>query len=77
MAIDPRDLVNPIMVDTVIPGSVTALTDAEAPGKFIVKVQALAPDDPTSRHTFLFSLDRDDAMQLQKALSNALKGTAS
>ncbi|MGY4570492.1 hypothetical protein [Bradyrhizobium sp. USDA 3256] len=71
-----KEIVNPIFVEAT-PGSATALTDAEALGKFVVKIQAPAPDDPTSRHTFLFFLDRSDAMQLQKALSDALKGTAS
>jgi hypothetical protein len=74
LAINPKEIVKPVHIDTVIPKSPGVVTTDDRPGIFIVKIQA-APD-PTSLHTFLFHLSRSDATQLQRALSIALQGTA-
>jgi hypothetical protein len=76
VAISPTDILNPIHVDTVIPGSPSVITTDDRPGIFIVKIQAADPPDQTSLHTFLFHLNRSDAIQLQRALSVALQGTS-
>jgi len=72
----PYDIVNPIQIDTVTPMSVAALTDPQAPGKFVIKFQVSQPD-ATNLNTFLFYLDRIDAMILHESLSKCLKGTSS
>jgi hypothetical protein len=48
VAHNPRDIVNPIHVDTVIPGSPSVITTDDRPGIFIVKIQVAAPPDQTS-----------------------------
>ena len=73
---DFAEIINPVIVDSVVSGSVTIISSPDVPGKIIVKIQAMAPDDPTSRHTFLFYLDRPDAMKLHETLSLSLSGTA-
>ena len=72
----PRDIVNPIFVDTVVPGSATILTDGEnLPGKIVLKIQFTMPPE-TSPGTFLFPIDPADARQLQKALNACLASTS-
>ena len=68
----PFDIVNPILIDTVVPSSVAAVSDPEAfPGKIVVKLQTVDPDGTTLR-TFLFPLDLLDATILRESLSKQL-----
>jgi hypothetical protein len=75
-AFGPWDIINAVLIDTVTPTSVVALTDPQAPEKIVIKFQASPPGE-TSLHTFLFYVDRPDAMILHNSLSDTLKGTTS
>jgi hypothetical protein len=75
MTNDPREIANPLHIDSVVQGSVTVLTSPESPGSIILKVQATLPGQ-TGPSTFLFYLDPSDAHQLNAALSACLKGSS-
>jgi len=67
-------LLNPIHIDSIIPGTATVLTTDELPGTIIVSVQARAPVE-TGSDTLCFHLSQEDARRLHKALTECLKGT--
>jgi hypothetical protein len=67
-------LLNPVHIDTIVPGTATVLTTDELPGTIIVSVQAQAPVD-VSPDTLCFHLSQEDARQLHRALTACLKGT--
>ena len=75
LADDPREVLNPIHIDTVVEGSVTVLTSPDVPGKIIVKAQVTMPPE-TSPKTLLLHLGLSDAHQLHTALSACLAGTS-
>lgn len=76
MADNPREIVNPVVMDTVVSGSATILTDSENfPGKIILKVQITRPPR-TSPDTLLIPLEPADAQQLHTALNACLAGTS-
>ena len=76
MANSPRDIINPVVFDSVVPSSATVLTETENfPGKIVLKVQVIRPPQ-TSPDTLLIPLDQFDAQQLNAALTACLQGTS-
>jgi hypothetical protein len=75
MTNDPRGIVNPIHFNIVVPGSSTALTSPDVPGKILIKSQVMMPPT-TNPQTFLIHLSPADARQLHVARGKCLKGTA-
>jgi hypothetical protein len=71
----PRDVINPVHIDTIVPDSVSAMTAQEAPGIVIIKAQIQMPP-PSNLQTLMLHLTHNDAHILYAALSKCLKGTS-
>jgi hypothetical protein len=69
------EIINPIHIDTVIDGTVTASTSDEFPGKVLITAQMKIPPQ-TSPQTLLIELTQDDGYRLHAALSAWMKGTS-
>ena len=75
MANDPRDVINPLHLDTVVAGSVSAITSDTFPGVVMIKAQVMRPPR-TSPDTILLHIDQSDARLLHTTLSNLLNATS-
>ena len=76
MRTNPRDIVNPMLIDTVVSNSATVMTDDEKlPGRIVLKVQYMRPPQ-VNPDTMLIALERSDAHILNQALTRCLKDTS-